>query len=74
MLGQRMANRRRAESLPQCLALLAQVLPFPSAGSASDPELWRCPCCQGPIRVIERLTAAQVLREESKQVSILDSS
>jgi hypothetical protein len=68
-----LANRRRAESLPQCLALLAQVLPFPS-DSASDPELWRCPCCQGPMRVIERLTAAQVLREKSKQVSILDSS
>jgi hypothetical protein len=69
-----LANRRRAESLPQYLALLAHVLPFPSADSASDPELWRCPCCQGPMRVIERLTAAQVLREESKQVSILDSS
>jgi len=69
-----LANRRRAESLPQCFALLAHVLPVPSADSASDPELWRCPCCQGPMRVIERLTAAQVLREENKQVSILDSS
>jgi hypothetical protein len=69
-----LANRRRAESLPRCCALLAHVPRIPPAVPASDSELWRCPCCQGPMRVIERLTAAQILREESKQVSILDSS
>jgi hypothetical protein len=69
-----LANRRRAESLPRCCALLAHVPHVPPAVLASDPELWDCPCCQGPMRVIERLTAAQILREENKQVSILDSS
>jgi hypothetical protein len=69
-----LANRRRAESLSQCRALLAYVPRVPPAVLASDPQLWCCPCCQGPMRVIERLTAAQILREESKQVSILDSS
>ena len=69
-----LANRRRAESLPRCCALLAHVPRMPPAVLESDPELWGCPCCQGPMRVIERLTAAQILHEESKQVSILDSS
>ena len=69
-----LANRRRAESLPRCRALLAHLPRVPPAVLASDPELWCCPCCQGPMRVIEHLTAAQILREESKQVSILDSS
>ena len=69
-----LANRRRAESWPRCCALLAHVPRVPPVVPASDSELWRCPCCQGPMRVIERLTTAQILREESKQVSILDSS
>jgi len=69
-----LANRRRAESLPRCCALLAHVPRPPPVVPASDSELWRCPCCHGPMRVIERLTAAQILREESKQVCILDSS
>jgi len=69
-----LANRRRAESLPQCRALLAHVPRVPPPDSATDPELWRCPCCQGSMHVIQRLTAAQILCQENKQVSILDSS
>jgi hypothetical protein len=69
-----LANRRRAGSLSQCRALLAYVPCVPPTDFATDPDLWRCPCCQGPMHVIERLTAAQILCEESKQVSILDSS
>lgn len=69
-----LANRRRAEALTQCRVLLAYVPSVPPTDFATDPELWRCPCCQGPMRVTERLTAAQILREESKQVYILDSS
>ena len=69
-----LANRRRAESLSQCRTLLTHVPPVPPTDFATDPDLWCCPCCQGPMRVIERLTAAQILREESKQVCILDSS
>jgi hypothetical protein len=69
-----LANRRRAESLSRCRALLAHVPRVPPSDLGRDPELWRCPCCQGPMRVIEHLTAAQILREERKQVCILDSS
>ena len=65
-----LANRRRGALLPLCRTLLAvEPLPVP-ATPAATPILWLCPCCQGPMRVIERLTAQQ-LREE---VQHLDSS
>jgi putative transposase/transposase-like zinc-binding protein len=64
------ANRRRGALLPLCRALLAvEPLPVPAKPTAT-PIRWLCPCCQGPMRVIERLTAQQ-LREA---VQHLDSS
>ena len=58
-----LAHRRRGALLPLCRTLLAvEPLPVP-ATPAATPILWLCPCCQGPMRVIERLTAQQ-LREE----------
>jgi len=60
------ANRRRAESLLQCRALLAPVLRVSRTDCAGDPDLWRCPDCQGPMRVIERLTPTQILNPESR--------
>jgi hypothetical protein len=65
-----LANRGRGALLPLCRTLLAvQPLPVP-ATLAATPIPWLCPCCQGPMRVIERLTAQQ-LREA---VQYLDSS
>jgi hypothetical protein len=69
-----LANRRRAESLPQCRALLAPVPRVPPTDSLTDPDLWRCPCCQGPMRAIERLTPVQIQRFESRPVYTIDSS
>ena len=59
-----LANRRRATLLPLCLHLL---------GSAQEPQteqdalsindssdLWRCPKCGEPMKIIERLTAAEI--------------
>jgi hypothetical protein len=69
-----LANRRRGALLPLCRALLACLPPVPSAAVAGEPGVWRCPCCQGPMRIVERLTATQILREVSRRVSILDSS
>src|ERR1700726_542978 len=59
-----LANRRRATLLPLCLHLL---------GSAQEPQteqdalsindssdLWRCPKCGEPMKIIERLTAANI--------------
>ena len=69
-----LANRRRAVLLPLCRTLLAAppepVLSKPTAA----PVLWRCPCCQGPMRLVERLTANQIQRSESSPFGRLDSS
>jgi hypothetical protein len=69
-----LANRRRAESLPQCRALLAPVPRVPPTDSVTDPDHWHCPCCQGPMHVIERLTPAQILNLEGRRIYAIDSS
>ena len=57
-----LANRRRATLLPLCFPLLGsapQTEPEPStAQDAHDLRL--CPQCGGPMRVVERLSAAQI--------------
>ena len=56
-----LANRRRATVLPLCFHLLgAAQQPQPSTAQESSP-LWLCPQCGGPMVVIERMTAAQIL-------------
>lgn len=58
-----LAHRRRRESLPLCLHLLVESGRVSTqAGldekTASSPQqLWNCPCCGGPMVLIERLTA-----------------
>src|ERR1700741_4071570 len=59
-----LANRRRATLLPLCFQLLGAAQE-PQAeqdvSSASDSaKLYRCPHCGGPMKVIERLTAAEL--------------
>jgi hypothetical protein len=59
-----LANRKRATLLPLCFRLLGSVQE-PQAeqhpSSTEDiPGLWRCPQCGGPMKVIERLTAAEI--------------
>ncbi len=68
-----LANRRRGTLIPLCRTLLAVEPPPVPATPAATPILWLCPCCQGPMHVIERLTANQ-LREERQSVEHLDSS
>jgi hypothetical protein len=59
-----LANRRRPTLLPLCFYLLGTAQPSPAqpeVSSAPDSnELWRCPNCGGPMRVIQRLTAAEI--------------
>ena len=60
-----LANRRRTKLLPLCSQLLS-ARPQPQvqhhASSTEDaPALYRCPKCGGPMKVIERLTAADIL-------------
>jgi len=59
-----LANRRRKTLLPLCFQLLGST-PQPEveqhASSTDDiPDLYRCPKCGGPMKIIERLTAAEI--------------
>jgi hypothetical protein len=68
-----LANRRRGMFLPLCRTLLAAAPPadVPNAG---EPAVWHCPRCQGPMRILEFLTAKQIHREEARGVPVLDTS
>jgi rubredoxin len=59
-----LANRKRATLLPLCFQLLGsaqQPQAEQLAPSTEDcPDVWRCPKCGGPMKVIERLTAAEI--------------
>jgi hypothetical protein len=57
-----LANRRRATTLPLCFQLLGsapQTEQEASSAKGATP-LWLCPKCGGAMRVIERLTAAEI--------------
>ena len=69
-----LANRRRRQLLPLCRTLLAVAPPDLISSPQSDTAVWRCPACGGEMRVVERLTAKQILRRQTRQVCILDSS
>ena len=69
-----LANRRRAVLLPLSRSLLMAPPPTQTAGTTVQTLLWRCPCCQGSMQIVEILTASQVRWAERSQVAILDSS
>jgi len=60
-----LANRRRASLLPICFELLRRSTE--KAASAAPPSAdhpgscWRCPICDGTMRTVERISAAQLL-------------
>jgi Putative transposase/Transposase zinc-binding domain len=59
-----LGNRRRAELLPLCFRLLQRSEQPPtravSSAAPSVQSLWTCPLCGGVMRVVERLSAAQL--------------
>ena len=59
-----LANRKRGTLLPLCFHLrgsLHEAQAEQRASSTEDfPDSWRCPKCGGPMKVIERLTAAEI--------------
>jgi Putative transposase. len=64
-----LASRRRATTLPLCFQLLgAAHQPTTPAANDSRP-LYRCPKCGGPMKVIERLTAADLQLRSPPQVN-----
>jgi hypothetical protein len=60
-----LANRQRATLLPLCFQLLCgsgdTPAPAPSPSMDQPRSLWNCPACGGTMRVVERLSAAQLL-------------
>jgi hypothetical protein len=60
-----LANRRRAALLPICFQLLSRSsehAPPAMAALTSQPcSTWRCPLCGGSMRIIERISAAELL-------------
>ncbi len=68
-----LACRRRATTLPLCFQLLGLTQEPPveeHAHSTEDvPDLYRCPKCGGPMKVIERLTAAEIQLRSPPRIS-----
>ena len=58
-----LASRKRATLLPLCFHLRGatpQPQTEPHASGSKDSTPWRCPQCGGPMRVIQRFTAAEL--------------
>ena len=66
-----LANRNRAALLPLCLQLLGgpqKNTATPASSSTHQTHsLWNCPVCGGTMRVVERLSAAQLLSRSPPQ-------
>ena len=72
-----LANRRRATLLPLCFQLLGSaqqpqaeqnVSSTKDSSDSSDP--WHCPKCGGPMKLVERLTAAQIQLRSPPAVTV----
>jgi hypothetical protein len=73
-----LANRRRRKLLPLCRTLLAVATPVAETKPV-ESLVWKCPACGSSMRLVERLTAAQIQQEQGYEVHIhevyiLDSS
>ena len=59
-----LATRRRTALLPLCFQLLGATPEPPaeqhSSSTEDAPDLYRCPKCGGPMKIIERLSAAEI--------------
>jgi hypothetical protein len=66
-----LANRRRARLLPICFQLLTlareQAPPAKAVSSTQQDSTWRCPLCGGSMRIVERISAAQLLPRSPPQ-------
>ena len=71
-----MANRRRAESLPICRELTGANSESEKSEMAQidDRSAWICPRCSGPMVVIQRLTADQIVWESYRRINVADTS
>ena len=66
-----LANRRRAQLLPLCLAALDSLPAQTETSTTQDMSPHRiCPQCGGTMAIIERLTAAQIQLRSPPKLSI----
>jgi hypothetical protein len=59
-----LSGRRRGAMIPLCQQLLASAPASIDSRASTTPDkapLWICPCCGGPMVIVEHLTASQVL-------------
>jgi hypothetical protein len=71
-----LAHRRRA-LLPHCQQLLAALPPTPhSPVAATQPvtAAWNCPLCGGPMILVEKLSAQQIVTRSAGLRSFIDTS
>lgn len=65
------AERRRASLLPICFQLLTlareQAPPAKAVSPTQQDSTWRCPLCGGSMRIVERISAAQLLPRSPPQ-------
>jgi hypothetical protein len=68
-----LANRRRASLLPLCFELLRRSpenAPPTAPASANQPcSCWLCPICGGTMRMVERISAAELLLRSPPQIA-----
>jgi len=72
-----MANRRRASLLPVCKNLVGtnpKQEPQSETTHVDNQSVWRCPRCNGPMVVIQRLTAQQIFWESIRRITFADTS
>jgi hypothetical protein len=69
-----LSNRKRSSSLPVCRDLLNSQSLLQSETGQGEETVWQCPCCRGQMQIIERLSQAQIWREEIRQACVVDSS
>jgi hypothetical protein len=68
-----LANRKRQKLLPLCRLLAKAPEPAPSAPDQQVPQT--CPKCQGTMRIVERLTPAQICNPAAIPISVpMDTS
>jgi rubredoxin len=70
-----LANRKRATFLLLCFQFLRseqqpQAEQQHTSSTEDCPDLWRCPKCGGPMKVIERLTAAEIQLHSLPRISV----
>ena len=69
-----MANAQRSASLQLCRRLLPMAPVISSSDSTTTPSGWLCPNCHGPMVVVERFSAEELLMPKSVPKCLLDTS